>query len=158
MSEVRAWFTGRSLRERRLILVMLGLLAVTIVWGLVIRPVRDGLSSTRERYADAVVRAGEAERELAAVKAIQRRQPRPVQLPLADEVRARAQAAGFALATLEPEANDRIRASIATAKAGALMAWIGNLENDGVLVDGLSVRGNGDGTVAAQMTLKARAA
>ena len=57
MNELRAWFAGRSLRERRLILVMVALLAVTIVWGLVIRPVRDGLSSTRERYADAVVRA-----------------------------------------------------------------------------------------------------
>jgi len=31
MNEVRAWFSGRSSRERRLILVMLGLLAVTIV-------------------------------------------------------------------------------------------------------------------------------
>lgn len=158
MNELRAWFAGRSLRERRLILVMLGLLAVTIVWGLVIRPVQNGLSSTRERYADAVVRVGEAERELASVKAIQRRQVRPVPLPLDAEVRARAEAAGFALATLEPEANDRVHASIATAKAGALMAWISALENDGVLVDGLSVRGNGDGTVTAQMTLKARAA
>lgn len=158
MNELRGWFAGRSLRERRLILVMLGLLAVTTVWGLVIRPVRDGLSSTRERYAGAVVRVGEAERALSAVKAIQRRQPRPVRLPLADEVRARAEAAGFTLATLEPEANDRVRTSIATARAGALMAWIGSLENDGVLVDGLSVRGKGDGTVTAQMTLTARIA
>ena len=47
MSGMRNWFAGRSLRERRMILVMLALLAVTIVWGGIILPVRDGLSSAR---------------------------------------------------------------------------------------------------------------
>lgn len=156
MNEVRAWFNGRSLRERRLILVMLALLVVAILWGLLILPVRNGLSSTRERYTDAVVRVGEAEAGLRAVKSIQRRQRGSVPLPLADTVRARADGAGFTLASLDPEANDRVRLSIATAKAGALMAWLAALEDQGVLVDGLTITPNGGGTVTAQMTLKAR--
>lgn len=153
-----AWFAGRSLRERRLILVMLALAVVTIVWAGVILPVRNGLSSSRERYTGAVVRLGAAEAGMAQVKAIQRRQPQPLAGALADVVRARAEAAGFALASLDVEAPDRIRTSIATARAGALMAWIAGLEADGMLVDALSVTGNGDGTVTAQMTLKVRSA
>lgn len=140
-----------------MILVMLGLAAVTLVWALVILPVRDGLSSSRARYADAVVRLGEAQAGLAQVKSIQRRAAQPVVLPLADTVRARADQAGFTLASLDAEAPDRVRASIATARAGALMAWIAGLERDGVLVDALTVSGSGAGTVTAQMTLKARA-
>ena len=156
MTALRQWFDGRSLRERRLILVMLALAAVTLLWAGIVRPVREGLSSSRARYADAVVRLGEAQAALAQVKAVQRTQPAPVPLPLVDTVRQRADAAGFTLASLDAEANDRVRAGIATARAGALMAWLAGLEADGVLVDGLTVSGNGDGTVTATMTLKAR--
>jgi general secretion pathway protein M len=156
VKEVRAWFAGRSLRERRLILVMLALAVLTVFWAGLILPVRNGISSSRERYTDAVVRMGAAEAALRQVKSIQRRPPPALPGPLADEVRRRADAAGFALASLEVEASDRVRTSIASARAGALVGWIAGLEADGVLVDSLSVSGNGDGTVAAQMTLKTR--
>lgn len=158
MSALGAWFAARSLRERRLILAMLALAVVTLVWGLVIRPVRDGLSSSRARYAGAVLRLGEAQAGLAQVKQLQRRQVAPVALPLADTVRARAEAAGFALASLDADAPDRIRTSIATARAGALMAWVAGLERDGILVESIAVTGAGPGTVSAQLTLRARGA
>lgn len=156
MNALRMWFAGRSLRERRLLLVMIGLAAVTLVWGAVIRPVRDGLSSSRARYADAVVRLGAAQAALAQVKSIQRRQAEPVALPLAESVRARADAAGFMLASLDADAPDRVRATIASARPAALMAWVAGLERDGILIDSLTVSGAGTGTVTAQMTLRAR--
>lgn len=93
MSGIRPWFEGRSLRERRMILVMLGLLALTILWGGIIRPVRDGLSSARERHADAVVRLAATQSELAAIKGAGRLVP--LTGSLADAVRLRADAAGF---------------------------------------------------------------
>ncbi|KTT73630.1 type II secretion system protein GspM [Sphingomonas endophytica] len=155
MNALKVWFDGRSPRERRLLLVMVALAIVTLVWGAIIVPVRNGLSSSRERYTDAVVRLGEAQAGLAQVKALQRRAA-PLSAPLADVVRARADAAGFALASLDVEAPGRIRTSIATARAGALMQWIAGLEADGVLVDSLSVSGNGAGSVTAQMTLRTR--
>lgn len=157
MSGVRSWFEARSLRERRMILVMLALAAVTLVWGAIIVPVRGGLSSSRTRYTDAVVRLGAAQAQLAQVKAIDRRQFQPVALPLADTVRARADAAGLVLASLDADANDRVRASVATARAGALMAWVAGLEREGVLVDALTVTPDGAGAVRAEMTLRARA-
>ena len=155
MNNLKAWFDGRSLRERRLLLVMAALAAVTLLWGVLILPVRNGLSSSRARYTDAVVRLGAAQAGLVQVKALQRRST-PLAAPLADVVRQRADAAGFALASLDVEAPGRIRTSIATARAGALMQWLAGLEADGVLVDSLSVSGSGAGNVTAQMTLRTR--
>lgn len=157
MTDLRAWYAGRSLRERRLILVMLVLLAVTIVWAGIVRPVRDGLDAARDRQARAVVRLGEVQRQVAMVKAIQRGRPRTPEGAIADAVRARADEAGFALSSLEPD-GDRVRIAIATAKPGALLGWIATLEAAGVLVDASSITGNGDGTVAATLTLKGREA
>lgn len=155
MNGLKAWFDARSLRERRLLLVMVALAAVTLVWGAIILPVRNGLSSSRERYTDAVIRLGAAQSGLVQVKALQKRAV-PLGSPLADIVRARADAAGFTLASLDVEGPGRVRASIATARAGALIQWIAGLESEGVLVDTLSVSGSGAGTVTAQMTLRAR--
>lgn len=156
MTQIREWFATRSVRERRLILVMLALLAVTIVWAGIIRPVRNGLSSSRERYTDAVIRLGEAQAGLVQVKAIQRRLGAPTSGALPDVVRASAQGAGLTPSTLEPEGGDRVRVGIASARAGALTAWVAGLESSGVLVDALTVAANGDGTVNAQMTLMRR--
>lgn len=155
MKGLIAWYSGRSLREKRLIFVMLALLAVTIVWAGIIRPVRDGLASTRERHMAATVRLGEVQRQVAAVKALQRGRLRAPEGPLADAIRVRADEAGFALASLDPD-GDRVRITIATAKPGALLGWIAGLEADGLLVDGSTINGNGDGTVAATLTLKGR--
>lgn len=157
IASARAWFAGRTLRERRLILVMVALAAVTLLWALVILPVRNGLSSARARYSAAVVQLGAAEAQLAAVKRIQRRAPGAVPLPLADTIRARADTAGLPVAALDAAAPDRVRVQIATARAGALMAWLAGLESEGVLVDDLTVAPGAPGTVSATMTLKARA-
>ena len=153
MKDVRDWFAARSLRERRLILVMLGLAAVTLVWATIILPVRNGLSSARTRYTDAVVRLGVAEAGLVRMKAIQRRVAAPLSGALGDAVRASAQEAGLSLTSLDPNASDRVQAGVATARAGALTGWIARLEASGVVVDTLTIAANGDGTVNAQMTL-----
>lgn len=155
MTRWKTWFDARAPRERWLILVMLGLLAVTIVWIAVIRPVQDGLASSRERYDDAVIRLGQTQTTVNAIHAIQRGHPQPLGAPLADAVRERAEAAGFTLAGVDTGA-DSVRTSIGSAKAGALLGWLAGLEADGVLIDGATITANGDGTVAAQLTLKAR--
>lgn len=156
MSALRAWFDARSLRERRLILVMLALLAVTFVWLLVIVPVQDGLSSARTRYADAVIRLGQAEADARAVRGIQRRQPAPVPLPLADAIRTRAAEANLSLVTLDAQGDDRVRISVTGASAGAITAWLARLEGEGILVQDLTITAAG-GTVTANATLAARA-
>ncbi|WP_447412411.1 type II secretion system protein GspM, partial [Clostridium perfringens] len=83
----------------RLILVMLGLTALTLVWAGIVRPVRDGLSSARERHADAVVRLATTESAVDAIRGAGRRVP--LTGSLADALRAQAESAGFVLASLD---------------------------------------------------------
>jgi general secretion pathway protein M len=155
MTSLRTWFAGRSLRERRMILVMLALLVVTIVWGGIILPVRDGLSSARERHADAVVRLGATQSEVDLIRAAGRRVP--LTGSLADTLRLRAEAAGFALASVEDSAGGRVHATIQAARPPALSRWFAGLEANGILVDSATWRDNGDGSVAADFVVRARA-
>jgi len=48
------------------------------------------------------------------------------------------------------------RTAYASARPGALIGWIADLEASGILVDRLGTTDNGDRTVAVQMTLKAQ--
>lgn len=156
MTRARAWFAARSLRERRLLVVMVALLALTIVWAGIIRPVGDGLAAARERHAEAVIRLGETRARVDAVRELARVRPAPLSGALADAVRARASDAGFALASLDVDAPDRVRIAIQSARPGALFGWIAGLERNGVIVDALDITNNGDRTVSARLTLQAR--
>lgn len=158
MTAWRAWFDGRALREKRLILVMLALLALTLVWYGVIRPVGDALSSARGRHADAVIRLGETQARVEAIRDIDRHRPPPLTGSFADGVRARAADAGFALASLDQDGPDRVRVSIQSARPAALIPWLARIENAGILVDEATFTDNGDRTVGARLTLKARGA
>jgi general secretion pathway protein M len=152
----KIWFAERSLREKRLVLVMAALAALTLVWAAIIRPVSDGLSSTRTRHADAVLRLAETQARVATVTALQRHRPAPIQASLDAVIRDRANDAGFALASVTAQGQDRVQISIASARPSALFGWIAGLEEAGILVDSLGTTDNGDKTVSAQITLKAR--
>lgn len=158
MTPLRAWFDTRSLRERRLLLVMVALLALTLIWYGVVRPVGDALSSERGRHADAVIRLGETRAAVAAIREAQAHRPPPLTGGFADAVRVRAADAGFVLANLAPDGPDRVRVGIQSAKPAALVPWIAHLENAGILVDAATFTDNGDRTVGVSLTLKARGA
>lgn len=151
------WFTERSLREKRLLVVMVALLALTLVWFAIIRPLGDALSSERQRHADAVVRLGETAAAVDAIRLIRRGDTAPPAGTLADTVRARAADAGFAIASLNDSQPGRVTVAIAGAKPAALVSWLARLENAGVLVDTATLTDKGDRTVGVQLVLKARA-
>ena len=152
-----AWFHARSLREKRLVLVMLALLALTVIWYGVIRPLGDALSSERQRHADAVIRLGATEAQVEALREIGRLRPAPLTGTLADTVRARAADVGFAIASLDEDGPGRVRVGIAGARPAALTAWLARLEAAGILVDAATLTDKGDRTVGVQLVLKARA-
>lgn len=156
MTGLRAWFAQRSKREQRLLLVMVALAILTLVWALLMRPMGDTLSSTRERHTAAVVRLGETREQVDALRAV-RRAP-PLTGSVADAVRARADEAGFPLASLEPDGGDGVRVSIASARGAALTAWLARLERAGIVVESAALTGNGDRTVAARLILRSRRA
>lgn len=152
----KLWFDTRSLRERRLLLVMAALFALTLVWAAIIRPASDGLSSARERHADATIRLAETRMRVKEVEALQRLRPAPIEAALDAVIRDRANEAGFALASVTADGPNRVQISIATARPGALFGWIAGLESAGILVDSLATTDNGDKTVSAQVSLKVR--
>ena len=157
MTNLRSWFDARSLREKRLLIVMIALAVITLIWAAVIRPIGDGLSSTRERYADAVVRFGATETRVEALQAAQRARPQPIPGTLADAVRLAADNAGFTLASLDQTGQSQVRIGIQSARPAALAGWLARLETAGVLVDQATLTDNGDRTVGVTLVLEARA-
>lgn len=153
MTDLRAWFLARSLRERRLLLVMAGLLALTILWAGVILPVRNGLDTAHARYDDAVVRLATTRDAVDTIKAAGRRRPTG---DLAAAIRGFADQAGFAIATLDEQGPGRVHLTIQSARPAAVAAWLARLEGGGILVDAATLRDNGDKTVGADLVLKAR--
>jgi general secretion pathway protein M len=155
IDQAKLWFRSRSLREQKLLLVMAGLLVVTIIWGAIILPVTDGLATARARYDAAVVLVGETEQRAKDVKALE---PEGTPTPTTDTydgtVRARADAAGIALSSVGLVGSDGVQFSVASVRPGPLMAFVSRLEDEGLIVDTLTVADNGDKTVSAQVSLR----
>lgn len=146
------WFKGRSLREQRLLLVMFALLAVTILWLGIYRPIDGALSAARARHADAVVRLGETRAKVAALKGLPRAGGAPAG-PLATLIAADATAAGFTAATVTPQGDRRATVTIPSARPAAAFGWIARLEARGIVVERLSARANSDPTLSLDVTL-----
>ncbi|MDP1025981.1 type II secretion system protein GspM [Sphingomonas sp. KR1UV-12] len=157
MRGLRTWFDGRSLREKRLLLVMAALLAVTIVWGLILRPLDDALSSAREAHTTAVIRYGETAARVEALRDAKAARVRPLAGTLADTVRLRAEEAGFPIGSLDPGNDGSVNLSIQSARGAALTAWLARLERGGIVVQSATLTDNGDRTVAARLVLRSRA-
>ncbi len=154
MIALKTWFVQRSKREQRLLLVMAALAIVTIVWGFVIRPAADALSSARERHAAAVIRLGETHNLVDSLR--QARRAPPVVGTLTEIVRTRAEEAGFPLASIDPDGGDGVRVAITSARGAALSTWLARLERSGVVVESAALTDNGDRTVAARLVLRSR--
>jgi general secretion pathway protein M len=144
------WWRVRSVREQRLLLVMFALLAVTILWLGIYRPMLDALSGARERHQQAAIRLAEIRAGAAALK-----QGPAVALPgpLASVVTQSAADAGFANAVVTPQGDRRVRVSIPSARPAPVFAWIASLEARGIVVEQLSARANADPTLAVDATL-----
>lgn len=156
MMGLRTWFATRSLREKRLLLVMAALAAITILWAGIVRPVGDGLSSARERHADAVMRLGETQASIESLKSARATRAQPLAGALQDVVRSEADQAGFALESLDAQGPQRVHVTIKSARPGALTTWLARLERIGILVDSATLRDNGDRTVGVDLMLKAQ--
>ena len=152
IARLKTWFDGRSRREKWMILVMLALLGVTIIWA-VILPIDDALSSARRRNADAAIRLAQTRAQVDAVKAVRRARPEAPSAPLDATVRESASAAGFSLDSVAADGN-KLRVHVNSARGGALLAWLGGLEEQGVIVDQLNVTDAGNHNVAADITFR----
>ncbi|GAA0620585.1 hypothetical protein GCM10009422_15320 [Brevundimonas kwangchunensis] len=148
----RQWWEGRTARERRMLLIMTGLLTAVLVWFLVVSPAL----AWRERAAE---RRASAQADLTAVQADLRTlsassgqggaQTADAQ-GLEPIVRQSAEAAGLEL-TLGMDASGRLGFRIPSVSSGALFGWLAGLKTtNGIEVSSLGVTENADATLQVE--------
>ena len=151
-----ALWLARTPRERWLLGVMFALLLLVLVWFLVLRPLGDMLSEAKERHGEAVAGLAEVRAQAAAIAALERSSPAPIEGPIDSAVSAAAATAGFQLSQLQPEGPGRVSLAIGSARPQALFGWIAGLEAQGYIVERLNASSNPDRTISAQIVLRAR--
>jgi general secretion pathway protein M len=151
------WWEARTLREQRLLRVMVGLAAAVFVWLAIVRPVMGW------REAAATDRAG-AEQDLAEVQSALQRMTRPSDVPRAvvdlegfePLVQRTAEAAGLSLTT-GMAASGQLDFRIPSASSSALFGWLSALERThGTEIVSLGVVENTDATLQVEGSLSRR--
>lgn len=156
-AQAKAYWEMRSRREQRMLLAMAALLAITLAWLLVVRPVDDGLAAARERHARAVLDLAVARGQADRIAALEKDGPPPPEAPLATAVGQRAAEAGFADARVAPDGPRRVTIGIDAARAQALFGFLAGLERrDGLIVERMNARANSDATIAAEAVVRIR--
>ncbi len=155
--DLKLWWSGRSARERWLLLVMLALIVLVIGWLGVVRPLGNAQADARLRLETAATALAEARaRSATAAEA-----PRPTATaqPPIDALLARtASDAGFVNARIDAQSPTRASVVIEAGRPQALFGWIGALEGQGVTVEGLRARPNQDRTIQLEANFAIRSA
>lgn len=151
------WWAERSLRERRLLLVMAVLLALVVIWFGVIRPLNDARTAAEQRLNAAVTELARARGQAAALKQVPAAaNTNPVPLPVDGFLMQSGGEQGFTNLRVAADGASRATLSIPNVRPAAFFGWIGQLEARGLIVESLSARANADQTIAAEAVLRAR--
>ena len=154
MSRIRDWWIALTLREKRLIGVMLVLVGALLVWLGVVRPISDGLVRARADHVIAMDRAGRIAAAVAALRDAPQRTAPPLDAALDQIVSQSAGEAGFTIDSSNPVGPDRVTLAIGSARATALFAWLGALERRGIVVETITIQPGANATVSARLLLK----
>ncbi|MFM5915452.1 hypothetical protein D5I55_01315 [Chakrabartia godavariana] len=154
---LRDWWTGRTQRERVLLLVLAALLGAMTAWLGVWRPVNSFLDSARMEQGEALDGLARTQAMVAEAKRIGTAQASGA-LDVGGVITQSAIEAGFTLARNEQRQAGAFAVAISAAKSRALFVWLGTLERQGIIAQSATVRANGDGTVSFDAVLKGRGA
>ena len=157
ITSVQAWSAALSVRERWLVGIAGALATAVIGWLLILQPLLDGIDRARMAQRAALDRHGSI---VAQVNALRRPAGPRSAVPGSAINLVVAQSAaeqGFTLdrnqATSGDNAGNAASIAIATAQAPALLGWISTLEAQGIQVREMTIRPNGNGTVALTATV-----
>ena len=153
---LKLWWRTRTLREQRLLIAMLGLLAVVLAWLLVIRPINDRLAEARERHGAAVLALAEARAQAEAIGTLQEQRPAALGAPLDSILDRSAAEAGFPVTRVEREGINQATIVFESVRPQAFFAWVNQMEGRGLIVERLSAQTNGDQTLGVEITFRAR--
>jgi len=156
MGPVQLWFSGRTLREQRMLIVMAVLLLATVAWLGVVRPVLAWRAAAADRAAAAAVTLAEV-RASVALLGPAGPATRPPAEGLEPLIRRTAQAAGLEVVTAM-NASGHLGFQLSSVRSGPLFAWLAALETDHRLtVCNLGVVENADATLNVEGGLAAGA-
>ncbi|MET0364326.1 MAG: type II secretion system protein GspM [Sphingobium sp.] len=154
MKAIRDWWSGLSDRERRLVTLMLVLVGGVVLWLGVLRPVQAGIANGWVRYGAAVDANASVRAKLKRLKGKGTGAVRS-DVPMGQSVAQTASEAGLTLDRSAAQGTGRLAITIGSAKAGALLAWLSDLEARGVLVETINMTpGTTPGTVVVQAVLR----
>jgi general secretion pathway protein M len=156
MAQIGAFWAGRSTREQWLLGVMCALFALVVaIFGAVL-PLSDALSAARERLFTATTASGQVETRIAALDRAKRGATPQTGAALVATISATAADAGFTLDRASAQGIDRVAITIPAAKSTALFAWLAGLNARGIFAETITVRRNGDASLAVDAVLRAR--
>lgn len=152
LGPLELWFSGRTLRERRMLLVMSVLLAAVVAWLGVVGPVLAWRDEAGERAEAAAALLAEVQASVASLDADRPVAPSPAE-GLEPLVRRTAQAAGLEITTaMSPSGH--LGFQLARGSSGPLFKWLAALEADHRLsVCSLGVTENADATLNVEGAL-----
>lgn len=151
-AQFMTWWSARSLREQRMLLVMIALIAITFLWFGLYRPVQDALSNARARHQEAVIRLGDVRAGAESLRSLPRSGP-SLTGSVGAMVTQSAAGAGFANAIVSPQGDRRVTVSIPSARPAPLFGWIASLEAQGIVIERFSARANSDPTLSVEITM-----
>ncbi len=141
-----AWWSGRTLREQRMLMVMVGLLCATGVWLGAVQPVLAWRAAAADRADTAAALLAEV-RAAAASFGPARPAASPTAEGLEPLVRRTADAAGLDIVTVMSPSG-QLGFQLSSVVSGPLFAWLAALETDHRLsICSLGVTENADATL-----------
>lgn len=152
MGPLQLWLSGRTLRERRMLMVMAVLLAATVAWLGVVRPVLAWRTAAADRAEASAAQLAEVRASVASLGPA-----RPASQPPAEGleplIRRTAEAAGLEVVTaMSP--SGQLGIQLSQVRSGPLFAWLAALETDHHLtVCSLGVAENADATLNVEGAL-----
>ena len=127
--DLRALWSARSLRERRMLAGLAGFLVLLIAWYGVVVPALAWRDAADERLQAAVARSGRTHAGLARLKAAAAAAPATSNLTVDEAAKHAAEAAGLDVRITVTGAGEATF-TIASTPTAALFAWLGLLESD----------------------------
>lgn len=152
LGPLELWFSGRSLREQRMLIVMAALLLAVFAWLAVVRPVLTWRTAAADRAEASAVTLAEVRASVASLGPV-RPAPQPPAEGLEPLIRRTAEAAGLEVVTaMSP--SGQLGFQLSRVRSGPLFAWLATLETDHRLtVCSLGVVENADATLNVEGAL-----
>lgn len=147
------WLSGRSIRERWLLALLLAIAVPLLVVLLIYQPTIERLEQAKQRHAAAVLQHGQVLAQLAQLKSVAVAGPTPSTAPLAIRVTDLAAQAGIRLSASEPRGTDRLSISLAPLSPTAGLRWLRQLESAGIRIQDLGISPQGQGLVTINAIL-----